>query len=90
MVTYALSADGLPNYNATGRNLIEVGGNVYDLDGHRIWHFDGVRREPLTGREHDAPGVLSTSPLLFEDVSFSCPSAARDLLLQPVEPFDLQ
>jgi len=40
MVTYALSTDGLPIYDARGRNLITIAGDVYDIEGHRVWHFD--------------------------------------------------
>jgi len=51
MVTYAFSNDGLPIYDARGRNLITIGGDIYDVEGHRIWHVDGVRGEPLQGGE---------------------------------------
>jgi len=70
MVTYALSTDGLPIYDARGRNLITIGGDVYDIEGHRIWHFDPARGEPLTGGELDAPGAAIGQPPLIARIQF--------------------
>ena len=39
-VAYAYSTDGLPIYDAAGRNLVDIGGNIFDIDGNRIEHFD--------------------------------------------------
>ena len=36
MPLYAFNDDGLPTYDAAGRNLILVGGNAVDLDGNAI------------------------------------------------------
>ena len=70
MVTYALSNQGLPMYDARGRNLIEVGGDIYDIDGHRIWHFDALRGEGLLGGETDAPGAAIHQPPLVARIQF--------------------
>jgi len=70
MVTYTLSNDGLPIYDARGRNLITIGGDIYDIGGHRIWHVDGVRGEPLLGGEHDAPGAAIVQPPLLTRILF--------------------
>jgi len=56
MVTYAVNADGLPIYDATGRNLIEMGGHVYDIDGRRTHHFS-ARGDPMTGGAADLAGL---------------------------------
>jgi len=70
MVTYALSNDGLPIYDARGPNFITIGGDIYDIGGHRIWHVDGVRGEPLLGGEHDAPGAAIIQPPLLTRIQF--------------------
>jgi len=70
MVTYALSNNGLPIYDARSRNLITKGGDIYDIGGHRIWHVDGVRGEPLLGGEHDAPGAAIIQPPLLTRIQF--------------------
>jgi len=70
MVTYALSTDGLPIYDGRGRNLIEIGGNVWDIDGHCIWHIDPIRGEPLLGGEADPPGAAIAQPPLIARIQF--------------------
>ena len=58
-VVYAYSTDGLPIYDAAGRNLVEIGGNIFDIDGNRIQHFDAGTGDPLDGD----PAVAGTAPI---------------------------
>ena len=69
MVTYALSNDGLPIYDARDRTLITAGGAICDIGGHRIWHFD-PRGEPLQGGETDATGPAIAQPPLVARLQF--------------------
>jgi len=69
MVTYALSNDGLPICDAHGRNLITVGRAIYDIGGHRIWHFN-AQGELLLGGEHDAAGAAIRQPPLVARLQF--------------------
>jgi len=70
MVTYALNADGLPIYDATGCNLVEIGGQIFDIDGHRIWHFT-ARGEPQTGGRADLAGLADIpQPRLIDRIQF--------------------
>ena len=69
MVTYALSNDGLPIYDARGCTLMTVGGDIYDIVGHRIWHLT-ARGEPRLGGELDAPGVPIIQPPVVTRLQF--------------------
>jgi len=70
MVTYAVNTDGLPIYDATGRNLVEIGGRIFDIDGHRIHHF-GARGKPMTGGPTDLAGLADIpQPILIDRIRF--------------------
>ena len=69
MVTYSVNNDGLPNYDTRGRVLIVVGGDTFDIDGHKVWHFtpDG---EPRAGGETDPAGPAVVQPPLVQRLQF--------------------
>ena len=69
MVTYAFDNEGLPVYDARGRNLIVIGGNTYDVAGTRIWHFNAAG-EPCAGGETDPAGPAFRQPPLVARLQF--------------------
>jgi len=69
MVTYAFNREGLPIYDARGRNLITIGGDTYDIVGTRIWHFN-ADGEPCAGGETDPAGPVVRQPPLVARLQF--------------------
>jgi len=69
MVAYAVSNDGLPIYDTRGRVLITVGGEIYNVEGHRVWHFT-PEGEPCAGGELDPAGPPVRQPLRVQRLQF--------------------
>jgi len=68
MVVYAYATDGLPIYDARGRNLVQIGTNIYDVDGTQIHNFT-VNGEPVDGPD-GAPGHAIPQPPLGDRLRF--------------------
>jgi len=69
MVTYAVNNDGLPIYDARGRVLVIVGGNIFDIEGHCVWHVNAAG-EPCAGGERDPAGPAFIQPPLVTRLQF--------------------
>ena len=69
-VAYAYSSDGLPIYDARGRNLVDIGGNIFDVDGNQIHHFDAGTGDPMIGAADEAPGAHIGQPTLGTRIQF--------------------
>jgi len=68
-VVYAYSTDGLPIYDARGRNLVDVGGNIYNVHGNQFEHFDVGAGNPLDG-DPAAGGAPIAQPTLGRRIQF--------------------
>jgi len=69
-VVCAYSTDGLPIYDARGRNLVDIGGNIFDIDGNQIHHFDGGTGNPLLSAANGGPGDPIPQPTLGTRIQF--------------------
>jgi len=69
MVTYSVNNDDMPKCDTRGRVLIVVGGDTFNIEGHKVWHFaaDG---EPRAGGEADPPGPAVVQPPLVQRLQF--------------------
>jgi len=68
-VVCACSTDGLPIYDACGRNLVDVGGNIFDIDGNQVHHFAPDAGDPIAGPA-DAAGAAIPQPTLGRRIQF--------------------
>jgi len=68
-VVCACSTDGLPICDARGRNLVDIGGNIFDIDGNQIHHFDVGTGDPLDG-DPTAGGNPIAQPTLGRRIQF--------------------
>jgi len=92
-VVYAYSTDGLPIYDARGRNLVDIGGNIFDIDGNQIHHFAVGTGDPMEGAHDDPPGApiaqrtLGTRIQFLMTVSgslpFATPGGAAQIAMAP-------
>ena len=69
-VLYAYNTAGLPMYDARGRNLINIAGDIFDLDGNQIFHFDAGTGDPLTGPQAGPAGAAIPQPNLGARIQF--------------------
>jgi len=69
-VSYAHSTDGLPIYEARGRNLVDVNGDIFDIDGNQVHHFDPTTGDPRLGAADEAPGAAIVQPRLGQQIQF--------------------
>jgi len=69
-VVYAHGTDGLPICDARGRNLVDVGGNIFDIDGNQVHHFNAGAGDPLVGAVDTAPGAPIPQPTLGQRIQF--------------------
>jgi len=69
-VSYACSTDGLPIYDACGRNLVDINGDIFDIDGNQVHHFDPTTGDPMVGAATEAPGTAIAQPTLGQRIQF--------------------
>jgi len=69
-IVYAYSTDGLPIYDARGRNLVDIAGNIFDIDGNQIHHFYAGTGDPLEGAADVVPGAPIPQPTLGRRIQF--------------------
>jgi len=69
MVTYSANNDGLPNCDTRGQVLVVFGGDTFDVEGHKVWHFT-PNGEPRAGGEADPAGPAVAQPPLVQRLQF--------------------